>query len=185
MPTSHSLRWLLGACLFLTSLFAGQAHAGELLAGVAKIDITRLDAGPVHGRLHVRALVLKSGSTSAVIVTVDAVAIGEIGHISDEYLLTVRKRIHDELGIAPENVLINASHCHGVPSRDVDERTIKAITMASQNLVPVEIGVGHGHDDRIGENRRLKLKNGREIDVRHAYSMPRDEDVADVGPIDP
>lgn len=185
MPTSHSLRWLLGACLFLTSLFAGQAHAGELLAGVAKVDITRLDAGPVHGRLHVRALVLKSGSTSAVIVTVDAVAIGEIGHISDEYLLTVRKRIHDELGIAPENVLINASHCHGVPSRDVDERTIKAITMASQNLVPVEIGVGHGHDDRIGENRRLKLKNGREIDVRHAYSMPRDEDVADVGPIDP
>jgi hypothetical protein len=35
------------------------------------------------------------------------------------------------------------------------------------------------------ENRRLKLTDGREIDVRHAYSMPRDEDVAEVGPVDP
>ena len=35
------------------------------------------------------------------------------------------------------------------------------------------------------ENRRLKLKNGREADVRHAYSLPPDEEVAEVGPIDP
>jgi hypothetical protein len=159
--------------------------AAELMAGAAKVDITREDAGPVDGRLHVRALVLKSGSTSAVIVTVDVVAIGEIGHVSDEYLGTVRKRIEDQLGIAPTNVMINASHCHGVPSRDVDERTIQAILTAAKNLVPVEIGVGHGHEDRIMENRRLKLTDGREIDVRHAYSMPRDEDVAEVGPVDP
>ena len=35
------------------------------------------------------------------------------------------------------------------------------------------------------ENRRLKLKSGKEVDVRHAYSMPPDEDVAEVGPVDP
>ena len=35
------------------------------------------------------------------------------------------------------------------------------------------------------ENRRLKLKNGKEADVRHAYSLPPDEEVAEVGPIDP
>jgi hypothetical protein len=35
------------------------------------------------------------------------------------------------------------------------------------------------------ENRRLKLKDGREIDIRHAYSLPPDEEVAAVGPIDP
>src|SRR5205823_4804105 len=35
------------------------------------------------------------------------------------------------------------------------------------------------------ENRRLKLKNGKEVDVRHAYSMPPDEEVAEIGPIDP
>ena len=35
------------------------------------------------------------------------------------------------------------------------------------------------------ENRRLKLKNGREADVRHAYSLPPDEAVAGIGPVDP
>jgi hypothetical protein len=35
------------------------------------------------------------------------------------------------------------------------------------------------------ENRRLKLKNGKELDVRHAYSLPPDEEVAEVGPVDP
>ena len=35
------------------------------------------------------------------------------------------------------------------------------------------------------ENRRLLLKDGREADVRHAYSLPPDEAVAGAGPIDP
>jgi hypothetical protein len=35
------------------------------------------------------------------------------------------------------------------------------------------------------ENRRLKLKNGKTVDVRHAYSLPPDEEVAEVGPVDP
>jgi hypothetical protein len=35
------------------------------------------------------------------------------------------------------------------------------------------------------ENRRLKMKGGREIDLRRAYSMPPDNDVAAVGPVDP
>lgn len=172
-------------CLFGLIAVAQAEAAAELLAGVGKVDITRLDAGPANDPLHVRALVIKQSDTMAAIVTVDAVAIGEIGYIDNQYLGTVRSRVQKELGIAPTNVMINASHCHGIPCRDVDERTVQAISMAASNLVPVTCGVGHGHEDRIMENRRLKLKNGREIDVRHAYSMPRDEDVAEVGPIDP
>ena len=56
---------------------------------------------------------------------------------------------------------------------------------AWQNMVPVNVGAGVGHEDRIMENRRLKLKNGKEADVRHAYSLPPDEEVAGVGPVDP
>jgi hypothetical protein len=52
-------------------------------------------------------------------------------------------------------------------------------------MVPVHIGVGRGHEDRIMANRRLIMKDGREIDVRHAYSMPPDHEVASVGPLDP
>jgi len=187
MPTfaRTAFRLICIAAVLCIGFTTSTIQAAELLAGVAKVDISRLDAGPVNGRLHVRALVLKSGSTTAAIVTVDVVAVGEIGHVSDEYLVTVRKRVQAELGIDPRNVIVNASHCHGVPCKDVDERTIQAITQAANNLVPVEIGVGRGHEDRISANRRLKLKNGKEVDVRHAYSMPRDEDVASVGPIDP
>ena len=159
--------------------------AAELMAGAAKVDITNVDAGPVNDRLYARALVVKSGETTAVLVAVDAVAIGEIGHIKNDYLGKVRSQIERDLKIKPANILINASHCHGVVCSDVDQRTVQAIKTAHQNLVPVKVGVGVGHESRIMENRRLKLKNGKEVDVRHAYSMPADEDVAAIGPVDP
>ena len=168
--------------LLLTA--AGELRA-ELLAGAAKVDITREDAGPAYGRLHARALVVRSGGITTAIVTLDVVSIGEIGYVDNDYLGKVRAQVEQELGIKPANVVINASHCHGVPSRDIDVRTVQAIRQAAQNLVPVTVGVGTGHEDRIQENRRLKLKNGKELDVRHAYSMPADEDVAGIGPIDP
>ncbi len=180
-----SLALLMAAFALFGPLPMSDALAAPLSAGVAKVDITNVDAGPVNDRLWVKALVIKSDATTAVIVTLDAVAVGEIGHIKNDYLPKVRARIEKELGIKPTNVLVNASHCHGVVCSDVDERTVQAVKLASQNMVPVHVGAGRGHEDRIMENRRLKLKNGKEVDVRHAYSMPADEDVAEVGPIDP
>ncbi len=159
--------------------------AGPLLAGVAKVEITNVEAGPVNDPLYVKALVVKSDAAMAVIITVDAVAIGEIGHIKHDYLPKVRSRIEQELGITPAHVMINASHCHGVVCNDVAERTVSAVTQAAQSLVPVMVGAGSGHENRIMENRRLKLKSGREADVRHAYSLPPDDAVAEVGPVDP
>ncbi len=147
----------------------------HLEAGAAKVDITNLEAGPVNDRLYVKALVLQIGSEKPVIVTVDAVAIGEIGRIGNDYLPNVRARVETELGIKPSQVMVNASHCHGIVCEDVDERTVQAIRQAHQNLVPVRVGVGVGHEDRIMENRRIKLKSGRVVDVRHAYSLPPDE----------
>jgi hypothetical protein len=163
----------------------GAAQPVGLTAGAAKVDITDRDAGPVNDPLFVKALVLKDDATTAVMITVDAVAIGEIGHIKNDYLPKVRSRLEQELDISPSNVLINASHCHGVVCSDVDQRTFQAVKRASQNMVPVKVGACAGYEDRIMENRRLKLKNGKETDVRHAYSLPPDEEVAAVGPIDP
>jgi len=176
---------LFATCMFTASHATSAAEVAGLSAGVAKIDITDREAGPVNDPLFVKALVLKSEATTAVLITVDAVAIGEIGHIKNDYLPKVRSRIEKELDIKPTNVLVNASHCHGVVCSDVAERTLQAVKEASQNMVPVNIGAGVGHEDRIMENRRLKLKNGKEVDVRHAYSLPPDEDVAEVGRADP
>jgi hypothetical protein len=133
----------------------------------------------------VKALVLKSGDATAVLVTLDAVAVGEIGHIGNDYLGKVRERLQKELAIAPESVIVNASHCHGIVCADVAEKTVEAVKAAAGSLVPVKAGVGVGTETRVSENRRLKLKSGREADVRHAYSLPPDEEVVGVGPIDP
>ncbi len=188
--SAPATRWVMGVALAVEIAWAGSssatiADAGPLMAGAAKVDITNYDAGPVDGPLFVRALVLKKDDTTAVLLTLDVVAIGEIGHIKNDYLPTVRARLKNELGIEPTNVLANASHCHGVPCADVDEKTVQAVNLAAENLVPVRVGAGAGHEDRIMENRRLKLKSGREIDVRHAYSLPPDDEIAEVGPVDP
>lgn len=175
----------------ITALFASLAgrvsSAAEmpLLAGVGRADITREPDGPANDRLFARALVLKSPTTTAVLISVDAVAIGEIGPIRNDYLPKVRARLEQDYQINPASIMVNASHCHGIVSDDVDERTVRAVGDALKNLVPVTIGVGTGHEDRIMENRRLRLKSGREADVRHAYSLPPDDVVVGAGPIDP
>ena len=186
----HASRRLLSTSLTLLLAVAAifpsvAARAAQLKAGVAKVVITDATAGPSNDPLYVKALVLDDGTTKAVIITVDAVAIAEIGTIKNDYLSKVRLQLQKELNIKPANVLINASHCHGRVCADVGERTVQAVKEAARILVPVRVGAGAGHEDRIMENRRLKLINGQEADVRHAYSLPPDEMVAEVGPVDP
>lgn len=158
---------------------------GQLLAGAAKVVITDEQGEPANDQLYVKALVLKAGETTVVIATVDAVAIEEIGRIKRGYLDGVRAHLNAAFGIEPSNVLINASHCHGRVCADVEARTVQAVKDAYDAMVPVRVGAGTGYEDRISENRRLRLKNGKEADVRHAYSLPPDADVASLGPIDP
>ncbi|MFN0020496.1 MAG: hypothetical protein ACKVP0_19740 [Pirellulaceae bacterium] len=160
-------------------------HAATLRAGAAKVDITRDDAPTRPGDgLFARALVVKSDDTTLVLVTLDAVAIENIGYIKNDYLPKVRAALERDLKIQPQSVVVNASHCHGIVCPDVAERTVQAVKQAWKNLTPVKVGVGTGREDRVMENRRLKLKSGKEADVRHAYSLPPDDEVVGVGPVD-
>jgi len=176
--------------IFVSVLFAAMpatqgAPSGQLRAGVAKVDVTDRTAGPVNDPLYAKALVLMSGGTTVVLITVDAVAIGEIGRIGDGFLTEVRGQLQKEFGILPGSVVVNASHCHGIVRPDTAQLAVQAVREAVQHMVVVKVGVGTGHEDRISENRRLKMKDGSEVDMRRAYSLPRDEDVGAVGPIDP
>lgn len=157
----------------------------QIKAGVAKIDITDRSAGLVNDPLFVKALVLDDGTTRMAIITLDVVAIAEIGSVKNEYLAEVRTAIQTQLNIQPTNVLINSSHCHGKVRDDVAQLTIDAVKEAARLLVPVTVGMAVGHEDRIMENRRFKLKNGMQADMRRAYAMPPDEQVAEIGPVDP
>jgi hypothetical protein len=141
--------------------------------------------GPVNDPFYAKALVLKNGGTTLVLITIDAVSIGEIGRIGNGFLATVRGELQKDLGVAPESVVINASHCHGVVRADTAALTVQAVKEAWQKIAPARVAVGEGKEERISENRRLKMKDGSEVDMRRAYPLPRDEDVKEVGPIDP
>ena len=77
-------------------LVAGAAQAGPLRAGAAKINITHPEhpAKPNDG-LWARALVVSDEQTTVVLVSVDAVAIGGIGPIKNDYLPTVRAMLEE------------------------------------------------------------------------------------------
>ena len=180
LPTMKTCFVVLAVLLVLVA----SLPAAELRAGVARIDITDRTV-PVNDPCFAKALVLRSGETTAVLITVDAVAIGEIGRLGNGFLATVREALQKDLGIPPAGVVINASHCHGIVRGDTAQLVIEAVKQAATQLVPVKAGTGVAEEKRISENRRLKMKDGSEVDMRRAYSMPRDEDVASVGPIDP
>jgi hypothetical protein len=169
----------------LVALLTRAVDGEPLRAGIAKIEITDRQAGKVNDSCFAKALVLQAGKTTAVLVTVDAVAIGEIGRIRNDFLAKVRRELAKDPQLADAHLIVNASHCHGIVRADTDELVVQAVREATKNLTLVKVGAGSAQETRISENRRLLLKDGSQVDMRRAYALPRDEDVAAVGPIDP
>ena len=115
---------------------------------------------------------------------------GILNDVGEDFLPKLRSRIQKELNIPGCNVLVNASHTHPPGPMLCDDaeqvdRTFDAVRRALQNMTPVKVGTGSGHEDRITMNRTLRLKNGQCWTIRHTNPCPPDEEVAGVGPIDP
>ena len=176
------MKYLLPAFLIALSSITPRLEALE--AGTAVVDVTDRTI-PVHDTLHAKALILKEGDRTVVLLTIDAVALGELGRIKSDFLPQLRARIAKELGLAPENLLVNASHCHGVLRIDFPELCFQVIKSAHARLVPVRAGVGSAQENSISENRRIHMRDGSEVDMRRAYSLPTDQAIASVGAIDP
>ena len=165
--------------------------ASSLRAGIARSDITT--GSPhvvVHDPLFATALVFDDGGTRLAIIGMDVVAIGLIGEVGDEFLGKLRARVESELGIPGSHVLVNASHTHPPgeilckPDQLV-ERVFDAVRRAQESLEPVKVGTGTGHEDRFVINRTLRLKNGKQWTIRQANPCPPEEQIAELGPIDP
>ena len=141
------------------SVFCADLSAEQLLAGVATVDITDRAAGPVNDPLYVKALIISSSDQSFALITLDAVAIGEIGRIKNDYLPEVRSEIAKRFGIKPMNVMANANHCHGVVRSDVAKLTLQAVQEAFDSREPsVSDPVGdreidHGKPSLASEER--------------------------------
>lgn len=162
-----------------------------LRAGVARRDITVEDpAVTVHDRLFAKALVLDDGHTRLAIVAIDAVAIGGICDISDEFMPELRVRAEKELGLTADQLLVSATHTHPPDPILCDheqqiQRTLDAIREAADHLVPVRVGVGRGTENRIALNRNLNLTDGHHWTIRHTNPSPPDQIVESLNPIDP
>lgn len=174
-----------GALCNVQAVSVAVASEQALFAGAARIDITDYAAGPVHDPSYAKALVLRQGDLSTVLITVDAVAIGGIGYLNDQFLPAVRQELARDPGIAPERVIVNASHCHGVVRRDSAGLVVQAVRAAAQKLESVKVGAGVAVEAGISENRRATLKDGSQVDMRRAYSFAWDDEIASIGPIDP
>ena len=174
---------LLGS--IVAAITAAPLAAAELRAGTAVVDVTDPGAEKVHDPSMAKVLLLEQAGKRGVLVTVDAVAIGGIGPIGDRFLTDLRERLAREHAIPPEAVIVNASHCHAAVCADVADRVVAAVAEAKQRLVPVKAGAGTASEARISENRRVDLVDGSQADMRRAYSMPADDAIAAVAPIDP
>lgn len=164
---------------------AGSAKAGNtdggsnpsLLAGTAVADITPAPGLRLWGYgnrvkaatgtldpLKARAVVLRCGSASVAIVSLD------LGRTPEEDLLAgLRERLTKTVGI--KNLFITASHTHQAPVVDAPggmpnkfaESVVAVIERiigeAASRTVPVQIGVGRTQID-VGHNRRWTQPDG-------------------------
>ena len=148
----------------------------------------------IEDPLFVRALVLDDGCEKVVLITMDVTAIGArsisqyiLNDSADDFMPNLRKRIEQELDIPGCNVSVCASHTHP-PGRllcDDDaqiNKTMETVKHALQNMVPVTIGVGSGHEKSLTFNRTMMMKNGTDHTLR---PEPPGDEIEGLRPIDP
>ena len=215
--TMNSL-WTLVRCLGWLALFGSggtvSAAPGQLRAGAAVVDITPAlgvanggviaRGGPVthiHDGLHARCLVLDDGATRL------AIAICDMRMLGGEVVARAKSLAGEATGLAPENILIAATHTHAAPAmvgihpepRDrayaefVARRIADGITRAGHHLAPAKVGWGFGSAPQHVHNRRWFMKpvaiaanpfGGGSDEVK--MNPPRGTDLLKpAGPVDP
>ncbi|MCL4849461.1 MAG: hypothetical protein KJ066_23155 [Acidobacteria bacterium] len=159
------------------------AEAGNgagIKAGAARVDITPAqgDLPPnylgVHDRIYSRAIVVHSGDTGAVLISVD------VGGLSDDTWKNVTQRIEKELGIPAMNVLMTATHTHSSPRRQgtgLDDLIFQSAKQASDAARPARIGYGTGVSF-ININRNIIDPKTRRWWEGPNYDGPSDKTVA-------
>lgn len=210
--------WTLVQCLGWFALFGSggtvSAAPGQLRAGAAVVDITPAlgvanggviaRGGPVthiHDELHARCLVLDDGATRL------AIAICDMRMLGGEVVARAKSLAGEATGLAPENILIAATHTHAAPAmvgihpepRDrayaefVARRIADGITRAGHHLAPAKVGWGFGSAPQHVHNRRWFMKpvaiaanpfGGGSDEVK--MNPPRGTDLLKpAGPVDP
>lgn len=181
------------------SLTTSAPAATELLAGVARVEITPASSMPMYGYanrkcgqangtrdpLFAKVLVLDGGGSRVALVTTD------LGSLVSE---TLRRDVAATLDIPV--LLLSASHTHSAPSflpfgsapasgaqaraylAELEARIFTAIAEASRSMFPARLGVARG-SLQLGYNRLLLREDGR------ARALFDNLDRVPYGPVDP
>jgi hypothetical protein len=129
-------------------------------------------ANHIHDELQVRCLALDDGTTRLVFAIVDSVG------VSREVFDEAKRLIHAATGLAPEHMMMSATHTHsavssggtsapgtGNPLGDyktfLTRRIADGVRRAINNLEPARIAWGSGQVPQHQFNRRWLLKDGK------------------------
>lgn len=144
----------------------------------------------VHDDLHTRALVLESAGRTLAIVSCDA-----IGIPSGAFTTRVRRLVGEATGIAPEGILLAATHAHSTPwtlhllDAEIDghwletwaHQVASAVALAHRRLAPAQAFFWR-EDLPLAENRRVPCSDGR---VYRNWRRPKPAPPVRQHPMDP
>lgn len=155
-----------------------RAAAPPLKVGAARVDVTPnplpKNFQGVLDPIYARAIVVESGGDRAAMVTVDA------GGIATPIWERLTARAAKELKIAPERILLTATHTHSVPfGRDAayEDLIFQAIKEAAAKLQPAQMAYGTGVS-YINVNRNIIDPKTRRWWEGPNYEGPSDKTVA-------
>jgi neutral ceramidase len=160
--------------------FAQDSALPPLRVGAAKVDVTPAPGDlpqnfeGILDHLFARAIVIESGARKAALISVD------IGGISNELWDAVSAALDSDLGIAPDNVLLTATHTHSAPFRmgaDFADQVVESVRTAQRNVVPARVGYGTGVS-YINVNRNIIDPETRRWWEGPNYEGPSDKTVA-------
>ena len=125
----------------------------------------------IHDPIHVRAMVLRDGKTTIALVLCDSCMIER--PILDE----AKARMEEETGIAPDHVIIAATHSHTCPTsakvfqsvpneeyqEQLIERMVTSVATGVLRLEPARVGFGVGQCPEEVFNRRWRMKPSADL----------------------
>lgn len=155
----------------------------DFLVGFAEIDYTPAPGQALTGQHHVRiaertrdpllanAVALRKGEETVVLVSVD------VCFLPLELVNDVQRMFAEQTGVAPERLLLHATHSHVAPATvdkffgDMDPAFVeslkadicKAAVAALARLEPVAVFSGLGQLDHLNWNRRSMYSDGSSV----------------------
>jgi len=192
---------ILGAMI---SLAYSASRASELRVGAAAVNLAADDSMVITGGIQPGRAKGQEGELRATAVVVEKPGQGKVAIVScDVLLVTARdvqpalKEIEKQTGIAPDHVMVSATHTHHAPStarfhgydrdekfcRTLREGIVRAVVEANKRLsdkdAAADLLFHLGEENTIGGNSRRLLDDGQ------IWWIGRANFVKPTGPFDP